>query len=335
MNINTTPIQKAAILATSLDRETARALLGQLDETQQKRLHAAIAELGEVAPAVRQAVIDEFFRIGPMTPPQPAGVELGASLGRTVSPPRKETAATTVDRDGLTAAAPDFRCLAGTETERLSQFLQGEHPQTIAVVLSHIPSSRAADVVATLSSDVQADVLRRLAELDETPVDILREVERGLEARIAQYTQHQQRRAAGVQAVANILQAADGGTKREIMANLEAHSPRLASSLDLPRFTFAQFENLDTLTIAKVFQAADTDLTMLALAGASRAFVDQVVAQLPARESRRLQRALEQLGPTSLADVEHAQREIVRVAEQLDVAGRIRLPRAGLLNAAA
>lgn len=302
MNRSSTTLRKAAILVAALDAPTADQLLDQMTPQQQALVRRLVVELGEVAPGEQQAVIEEFVEQGvPGDPAAPAAARR--------------------------SDAPPFRFLYRAPGERLTRILAGEHPQTVALVLSHLPADQAGDVLATLAPALQADVIRRLVELDEADPETLREVERGLQSRIFEHTRYEQRRRAGVQAVTGILAAADPHVKRRILANLAAHDHELAEQFTRQVFEFVDLARASDAALAEVLRAADADLVLLAFADAAPLLLDRVLSLLPAREARRLRQALETLGPTRLSDVAQAQRELARLARRLEAQGRLSLPR--------
>ncbi len=220
-----------------------------------------------------------------------------------------------------------FGFLAQARGDKLSTLLAGERPQTIALVVSHIPPDRAADVLGALEGALQVDVLRRLVDLDEADPNVLREVERGLESRILEQSRHELRCSAGLNAVAGIVEAAPPGLKKELQANLARHDRRLAGRLRPRTCEFADLQRMDHDTLATLLSEVDPDLTLLALAAAPLELVDRVLAQFSPQVAKEVRRTIESLGPTRLADIDEAQRRITERARQLSLDGRIQLPR--------
>jgi len=340
-------LRKAAILVASLDGPTADRILDQMSEEQAGQVRRMMVELGEVDPREQRHVIDEFFRQGPARQAAPAdkaakakgGVELAGALaslsqGDDDSEPAMMNSAAVNSAAVSEAAAHEaptqderpFRFLREAHSARISPFLSGEHPQTIALVVSQLPPRRAAGVLAALDGKLQAEVLRRLTDLDETDPEIVREVERGLESKIIAQVRSERRRAAGLNAAAGILEAAEPEVKRTILSNLARHDRPLAGKLRPEEFEFADLERLDDSTLATIFAAAETELSCLALAGASPALVGRLLEPLSPAERKQFTRAIETLGPMRLSDVEEAQRQIAELARQLALEGEIELP---------
>jgi flagellar motor switch protein FliG len=321
MGIKQHNLRKAAVLIASLDPPSASALLAQMSGGQAQAVRRAIDRLGHVDPDERQDVIEEFFRLSPLVPDkQPSGIELGDQLPAHLARSPEAPAAKRVEArqsDGfLHEAAP----------HALARFLEREHPQTIAVVVSHLTADRAAEVLSLLHGELQVDVARRLVDLDETDPEVVREIERGLQLSLGNGTADRPRRKAGLTALGNILEAADPRLKRHLMSRLGPQSrpaPTRPAVEALPSFTFADLERLDTASLTVVLHHAQPELLVLALAGAPAAFARRVFELFPADEAAALDDALAHLGPTRLSDVAEAQHELAELASQLEQRGEI------------
>ncbi|HEV2969624.1 MAG TPA: FliG C-terminal domain-containing protein [Pirellulales bacterium] len=330
-------MRKAAILVASLDQRTADLLLDQMAAEQADRVRRAILHLGDVDPAEQDEIIDEFFRIGPLVPDKhPPGIELDGELTRTLAIPIERPRAMAIEEpiEEPVADKPPFRFLHETESDTLLPFLRRENPQTIALVAAHLPPERASELLAQLPSSVQVEVVRRLANLDDTDPHVLAEVERGLQAWLLEQSHHRRRRANGLAAVSAILDAAPRDARRQIMTNLSRVDRPLAGKLRPNHYCFTDLMRFDDESLIAVLRAADPELIVLALAGASAELVERVTRRLPAEQSRALNKALVHLGPTRLADVEDAQQALADLAADLESEGRIHADRATRLAAA-
>ena len=334
------PLKKAAILLASLDDETADRLLAQMEPEMAARVRLQIVELDEIDPDEQEEILEEFCRGSPPPrDPYPVGIELDSGLAERIaqSPP-------TLDNGQSPPASTDrarqaFRFLQSAETDSLVESLRSERPQTIALVASHLSAEQAADLIDRLAPALQAQVLRRLSELDETDPEVLREVERYLEARFNEHARSRQRHKAGMQTISAILSAATHAGRGQLVANLAQHDNELAlklgfdapsaknksartgetdRSLDQPvpqhATQFSDVERLDKHALREVVAQAPPDVLVLALAGASAEFVDRVAACQSARQAKLLRRALKYLGPTRLSEVEQAQQSLARLA---------------------
>jgi flagellar motor switch protein FliG len=318
MKLTNDGLRKAAILVAALDVAAADALLDQLAPEQASRVRALVVDLGEVDAAEQRRVIDEFFRVEPpaaatLVPAKdPPGIELDGRLARLI-----------VDRARLgglerpEAAREDgrpFHFLQDAEAEKLTRLLEAERPQTIAMVLSHLPPVRAGGVLSRLQPALQAEVVRRLVDLEETAPEILREVEEALQLRLSSEVRMQRRRVAGIEAVAGILAATDRRTGGRILDNLAARDVSLAERLAPPPIEFDDLGELDDAVLAEVFESAGCELMIPALVGAREELLGRMLAHLPAGEAQQIRRQLLAPGPLLLCDVEDARREVARLA---------------------
>ncbi len=339
--IATTPdqgIRKVAILVTSLDQATADLVLEQMEAEQARRVRQAIMDLDAIDPDEQRAIVAEFRRccesssvsasseVGRPRGLMP-GVEVDGELAKKFAPPKLDRPKTEVA--GPRPSGPPFRFLREAETDKLARVLATERPQTIALVLSHMPPQQAGNVLAHLNAGLQADVIRRLVDLEETDPQILREVERGLQSRLLEQVRTQRRRVAGLSAVAGILEACDEEVGTEILDNLSRHDRQLAERLGPDGFEFADLLAADDESLAVTLRAADSQWIQLALVGAPPEWIDRFLGLLPDAQARQVRHDLRQLGPTRLSDVEEARRRLAELARRLAIQRRIRLPRAG------
>jgi flagellar motor switch protein FliG len=230
MNSASTPLRKAAILVSLLDRESADALLRKMGTEQAARIRNAAMQLDDVPADEQQRVLSEFLRAGhPALKAAETGIEIDDSLAQkirgTVMPAPRAPAT-----DSSVGEPPPFRFLHEATADSLARHLQREHPQIVAVVVAHLPPKRAADLLKRLPESVQVDVLRRVAEMDAADPAILRDLEYELEGLLADEIRTQRNRTAGVAAVAAILTAA-GAERSELLKNLANHDPQLISLL--------------------------------------------------------------------------------------------------------
>jgi flagellar motor switch protein FliG len=310
-------LRKAAILVASLDQAAADVILDQLGPEQARQVRRLAVELGDLDQQEQQRVIDEFFRVGPLMPEQcPPGIELDDGLARRLAlrPPEEEN--TYSEPAAGSRANEPFRFLREAEADKLARLLGGERPQTIALVLSHLPPQQAGSVLARLQGALQAEVVRRLVDLEETAPEILREVEEALQSRLSQQVQMQRRRAAGLSAVANILQAADGRTGMQILDNLATHDQALAERLGPQPFSFDELAGADTRVLAALVRSADRGLLLTALIGAAPDLVERVLGEISPAEAQRIRGQLDHPGPLRLRDVEEARQQIARLAQR-------------------
>ncbi len=324
-------IRKAAILIASLDRDAAERLLACFKPAQAKQLREAAAALGPIDPDQQQRVLKEFLRIEPLRPAQqPAGLDINEHSPRPSQPAAPHGApreAWSADDQGveLALSSQPFHFLQDAETEKLVRALLCERPQTIALVLSHLPPQHAGGVLARLEPSLQVDVVHRLVDLEETDPEILHEVEQALETRLSQQVRMQRRRVAGISAVANILRSSAPQAGTEILHNLSRRDRDLAEKLGPGRLEFDDLAELDSAAWATLLRTADSEIAVLALVGATPELIDRALERLPPGEARIVREQLDHPGPMRLRDVEQARQELADLARRLATEGRLSL----------
>ena len=231
MSSPTGSIRKAAILFAALDHRSADALLDQMDSDHAERVRRAAAELDQIDPEEQRRVIGEFIGHRPSRPIyQPAGIKLDGALAEKLGLLESR------DRcddpgDASLSDPPPFRFLHEAAAETLVPFLAREHPQTIAVVVSHLPPKQAAEVLGHLSAPLQTEIIRRLVDLDEAHPDSLRDVEHQFRTMLSERADTHRRCVAGLAAVRSILSAADTDERTDILSNLAQHDRPLAQRI--------------------------------------------------------------------------------------------------------
>lgn len=323
MNTTSEGIRKAAILLQALEEPVAQLLWSRLSPAQAELVRKAQAELGQVPPGEQRRILDEFLRLGVLTPRQAgSGVDL-----TTLAEHRRAWPAPPVSVSS--GGNKPFGSLQHVEVESLVRALAGERAQTVALVLAHLPARQAAGVLQRLDPQLQKEVVHRLAQLEETSPDILEEVETVLRARLAQEISIPRRQVGGVNALANILQVLDLATSRRILAQIDRVNPALADRLAASRSAQVRFEELiglDAESLRRLIMAADFEVVVLALTGADPLLVERVLEVLSATDARVLKDRLQNPGPIRLRDVEAARAQLAALAERLALAGQVRLP---------
>ena len=311
-------LRKAAILVDSLDGETADLLLQRLEPEQVERVRQMVADLGPIDAGSRRRIVDEFFRIG-------ARSAYGHDIGtRIEGDPASKLAAGSGSR--VSSGTHPFGFMAEAESEELATLLASERPQTIALVVSHLPPDQAGAVLVHFSPALQTEVVHRLVDLEETDPEVLAEVEETLSARFSKQISMHRRRVAGLPAVAGILSESDTRVGAEILENLSAHNSPVARKLRPAELNFDNLLLLDDLSLATVLRASDPEVAILALVGAPPRLIERILSKLPDAEAKIVRHRLDHLGPTRLSDVEEACRRIAEVARELAAKGDIDVP---------
>ncbi len=331
-------IRKAAILVASLDPAAADALLGQLGPERAALVRQAVAYLDDIEPAERQRILDEFRRIGPMVPGRsPSGIELdkmpagnrltavvgGDSYrrwgGELLENPNKSAKSATgvASYNAQEEVAPPFEFLREAEDDKLARLLADERPPTVALVLSHLPPERAGEVLACLPPDGQVEVVRRLADLENTDAETLREVERALEARWSKQFAVERRREAGPETVAKILASCNGKIRGRILDNLASHDRSLAERFGDRPIAFDDVARFNDAALLAVYRAVTPEVALAALLGAPEQLVERILRQMPPKEAKQWRGRLKHPEPIRLSDIEEARRQIAALAQRM------------------
>ncbi len=331
-------IRKAAILVGHLDRQGAEALLDQLPRAMAVEVRQAIVDLGPVEPDELHAVLSEFH--ASTAPEQPApsgglpelpGIELEGMLAEQISTAPTATPEPAPLHAPQAMACERFQFLHDADDDAIAKLIAGEHPQTIAVVAAHLDHQHACRVLLRLPQMLQADVLRRLANLDESDPESLLEVERELEAKLRQETHYHSRRQAGLSAVSEILKAAEPEGRRILLSSLRRRDNLLAEKLTglapvtpepsapAPRepVRFEELARWSDHDLATVLREAHPELVVLAMAEAGEMFAARAARLAPPATATALAQGFALLGPIRLSDISDAQHQIARLAQHL------------------
>jgi flagellar motor switch protein FliG len=220
-----------------------------------------------------------------------------------------------------------FDAVRKTDPSQLLNFLQGEHPQTISLVLSYLQASQASQIISSLPQNVQTEVSRRIAQMDRTSPDIIKEVEGVLEQKLSSVVTNEYASAGGIDSIVNILNQVDRGTEKNILDNLETDNPDLAEEIRQKMFVFEDITVLSDQAIQQVVRQIDTDELALALKTASDEVKDKMLGNMSQRASEMLEEDMEYMGPVRVREVEEAQQSIVNVIRQLEDSGEIVIAR--------
>ncbi len=325
-------LRKAAVLIDTLEPAVADLLLEQLSPTDAERVRGAWMELGTISPQERRQVLDEFKHLVPKivqfrleNKEEPCLPKTGATGNK----PKLEHPGVSGGEGGATAEGREkpFVRLLDAEADKVADILLTERPQTIALVLSQLPTQHAGAVLVRLPPSLQVEVMRRLADLEETDPEVLKEVDRALQAKLSDVVAMQRRRVAGWSAVAGILQSAPQAVSDRLLHTISRLAPDLAMRLpQTPVFEFNHLIRFDDVSLGLIFEQVDLAVAVLALWGTPLGFQERVLAQLPTDRAERIQKEIADMGPVRLSDVEEARSRVATLARQLAARQRIRVP---------
>ena len=314
--------QKAAILLLTLDQKAASAVLGQLDQAMVEEVTRELASFGSVPSHVRIAVVEEFYHlVMAQSWATEGGLDYAASLLRGSLDPK--VAEKILGQISTQVQQTPFSFLQKAESENLLTFIQDEHPQTISLILSHLPYHKAAEILAGLPGQKQIEVVKRVANMEQTNPEVIAEVEKGLESRLSNMLGQSFEKAGGVDSVAEVLNLVDRTTERGIMEGLEGEDPDLVEQIRRLMFVFEDVLLVDDKGIQTVLKEVDNEEMALALKTASDELKEKVFKNMSERASQLIQEDMEYMGPVRVSDVEAAQQRVVDVVRRLEDAGEI------------
>ncbi len=321
-------IQKAAILLISLGPERSAGIFKHLKEEEIEELTLEIANTRSITPQVKEDVINEFYEIC-LAQQYIAEGGIGYAkelLEKAVGP---EKAMDVIGKLTASLQVKPFEFVRKTDATQIINFIQDEHPQTIALILSYLAPAQSALVISALPPERQADVARRIAVMDRTSPDVIKEVEKVLESKLASLVNQDYTIIGGVDAVVEILNTVDRGTERHIMETLEIDEPELADEIRKKMFVFEDILLLDDRAIQRVLREVDNNDLAVALKVANDDVKGAIFNNMSKRLVVMIQEDMEFMGPVRMKDVEEAQQKIVNVIRKLEDTGEIVISRGG------
>lgn len=296
--------------------------MGKLSEEEVEQMTLDLSSLGNIEPEVRDAVLAEFHE---MAVGKKFLTHGGIDYARNLLEQSfgAERAFEILNRLQTSLQEVPFQFLKKADTTQISSFIQDEHPQTISLILAHMPPQTAALVISALPQHVQAEVAMRIATMDRTPPEIVREVERVLERKMAAVFSQGFTFAGGVKDVAEILNRIERATEKNIMAELEERDPELADEIARLMFTFEDLVYVDDSGIQKALREIESKELALALKSANDEVRDKIFHNMSERAREMIKEEIEFMGPVRLRNVEEAQQKIVTVIRRLEEAGEL------------
>ena len=216
-----------------------------------------------------------------------------------------------------------------TDPAQLLNFIQDEHPQTIALILSYLSPAQSSMVISALPPEKQADVAKRIAQMDRTSPDVIKEVEGVLERKLASLVNQDYTIVGGVDAIVDILNSVDRGTEKHIVETLEVEDPELADEIRKKMFVFEDILSLDDRAIQRVLRDIENNDIAVALKNANEEVQNVIFRNLSKRLAAMIKEDMDFMGPVRLKDVEEAQQKIVNNIRKLEDAGEIVFARGG------
>ncbi len=314
--------RKAAILLLTLGEKHSSEVCKHLSDDEIEAIARELAALGAVPADTGERVLEEFHQLSSSAAFSHLG---GVAFARRMLERARGSEASKRILDQLTTKVrrtAGFTSLERADPQQLSKFILAEHPQTIALILSHLHANSAAQLVSLLPDELRADVLTRMARLDEISPEVIAQISALIEQRLrtlgGQREQH-----GGVRAVAELFNRLDRSLSQSVLESIETESPDLAVSIRNLMFVFDDLRHLEDAGLREVIRRADKKLLTIALKGASEDIRNRFFENMSKRAADLVREELEVLGAVRLREVEKAQQEIVAVTRKLEEEGLI------------
>ncbi|MCQ2549838.1 MAG: flagellar motor switch protein FliG [Lachnospiraceae bacterium] len=321
-------LQKSAILLITLGPERSANIFKHLKEEEIEELTLEIANTRSVTPQVKDAIIDEFYQVC-LAQQYIAEGGIGYAKELLEKALGEEKAMDVIGKLTASLQVKPFEFVRKTDASQLLNFIQDEHPQTIALILSYLSPAQAGMIISALPPDRQPDVARRIALMDRTSPDVIKEVEKILESKLASLVNQDYTIIGGVDAVVEILNAVDRGTEKHIMENLDIEEPQLADDIRKKMFVFEDILLLDDRAVQRVLRDVDNSDLGIALKGANEQVQAAIFNNLSKRLASMIKEDMDFMGPVRMKDVEEAQQKIVNIIRKLEDAQEIVISRGG------
>lgn len=320
--------QKAAIMLMVLGPEIAASIVKHLEEDQVELLTLELARLDRILPEQREQAIGEFYE---MAVAQDFIAEGGVEKARAVLEKAfgPDKADEMIKRIVAAMQVVPFEFLKKADPAQVLSFIQDEHPQTIALILAYMPVQNAALILSKLSTEMRVDVAARIAQMDQTPPEVIRRVEQVLERKLSSILNQEMTQAGGPKALVDLLNRVDRTTERLIVDSLSENNPELADTIKNMMFVFEDIVQLDDRAVQSILKEVDVKELATALKGVGTEVQQKIYKNMSERAVGMLQEDMEFMGPVRKSVVEEAQQKVVAVIRKLEEAGELQISRGG------
>ena len=320
--------QKAAIFLVTLGSEISASIFKHLTQEEVETITFEIARLGNVKSEDRDLVLQEFQ--GMMMAQDfmaSGGVDYARELlEKSVG---SDKAIDIINRLTSSLKSRPFDFVRRADPQHILNFIQQEHPQTIALILSYIEPAKASAVLGGLDPEMQSEVAKRIANMERSSPEVIREVERVLEKKLASISSEHVVVAGGVDSIVEILNTIDRTTERSIMESLEEDDPELAEEIRKKMFVFDDIVMLDDGSIQRVLKEVDQQDLIKALKAVDDEVKDKIFRNMSKRAAAMMEEDMQFMGPLRMSDVEEVQQKIVGIIRKLEEAGEVIIARGG------
>ncbi len=319
--------QKAAIFLLTMGEEFSTGFFKELDEKSIKRIGQHMSEIKHIPSDVLNTVMNEFLtNIKSNNDFIVSGDDfLRQVVNKTLD---KETANEVFKVVGGESTSVPFGDLTYMPAENLVSIIKGEHPQTVALVLSYLQHEKAAEVLKSLPDELKADIALRIVQIGQVDVDIVNELDKVIKKEISK-TGGATKKFDGVDILANILNSVDGSTEESVLSHIEEEDGDLAEMVRQKMFVFEDLLQVQNTHFRDILQNVDNQVLIKALKTSTEEMKNKIFSNLSERASEMLREDMEVMGPIKLSDVEEAQQEVIKTAKRLESEGRIVITKGG------
>ncbi len=321
-------LRKAAVLLIALGPEKSASIFKYLKEDEIEELTLEIANTRSISPQVKDDVINEFYQIC-LAQQYISEGGIGYAKELLQKALGEEHAQQVITKLTASLQVRPFEFVRKTDASQVLNFIQDEHPQTIAMILSYLSPNQASVIIGSLEPGKQADVAKRIATMDRTSPDVIKEVESVLERKLASLANQDYTVVGGVDAIVNILNTVDRSTEKHIMETLEVEEPELAEEIRKKMFVFEDILLLDDRAIQRVLRDVENSDLSIALKGSNDEVKGVILKNMSKRLASMIEEDMEYMGPVRMKDVEEAQQKIVAVIRKLEDSAEIVISRGG------
>lgn len=320
--------EKAAILLIALGPDKSAEVFKYLNEEEIEELTLQIANMRMVSSEEKQQVIEDFYQ---MALAQEYISEGGIDYAKEILERAlgSDKAVDIINRLTSSLHVRPFEFIRKSDPNQLLNYIQNEHPQTIALILSYLHPTQASQILASLPPEKQGEVTMRIATMDRTSPEIIKEIEKVLETKFSGILSQDFTTTGGIQAVVDILNSADRGTEKFIMEELDMMDADLSEEIRRRMFVFEDIASLDNRSIQRIIREIDNAQWAIALKGASEEVKEVIFSNMSKRLAEMIKEDIEFMGPVRIRDIEEAQQNIVNVIRKLEEDGEIITPRGG------
>jgi flagellar motor switch protein FliG len=322
-------VQRAAALLIALGSEASTAIFKHLREEDVESVTVELFGMRQIPSRVTDAIIEDVYdTLVAADYMESGGLEYAQDLIRRTFGP--ERAQELINRISARAKKGPFDFLREIDPSQLISFLSPEHPQTVALVLSHLRPDQAAMILTGMNTEMQADIATRIAMMDRTQPEVIKEVDRLLKQKVSNLGTQNTQLVGGVKHLVSVLNASDTASQKAIVESLDEVQPELAEEIKKNMFVFEDLNSLSDRDLQRLARELDTKDLALALRGSSDGLRDRIISKgFSARAGVALRDEMEIMGPQRVSAIDDAQQKVVSVVRRLEQAEEITISRGG------